>query len=78
MVDNVKELEERCENCIEAMHNTNISTCHDACITLKSVKTEVLPNLYFSVITIIVTDQCDSHASSKTCTSVQGQQLCWW
>ncbi|KAI1782535.1 hypothetical protein LXA43DRAFT_905533 [Ganoderma leucocontextum] len=43
--DKVKELEERRENRLQAVHNTNISACHDARVTLKNVKTE-LENLH--------------------------------
>lgn len=37
----IKELEERRENCLEGTHNTQLAACHDACVTLKKVKTEV-------------------------------------
>ncbi|KAI1796805.1 hypothetical protein LXA43DRAFT_879401 [Ganoderma leucocontextum] len=43
--DKVKELEERRENRVEAVHNTNISACHDARVTLKNIQTE-LENLH--------------------------------
>ena len=37
----VRELEERRENRLEAVHNNNIAACHDARVTLKNIKIEV-------------------------------------
>lgn len=41
--ETVKELEERRENRLEGTHNTQLAACHDACATLKKLKTEVCP-----------------------------------
>ena len=39
--DKVRELEERRENRLEAVHNNNIAACHDARVTLANIKIEV-------------------------------------
>ena len=73
--DKVKQLEERRENRVQAVHNSNISTCHDARVTLKNIKTEVSNTNV--VANMVVTHQRDSHASSRTCTSAQARRPYW-
>ncbi|KAI1792844.1 hypothetical protein LXA43DRAFT_1060225 [Ganoderma leucocontextum] len=43
--EKVQELEERRDNRLEAVHNSNVSACHDARVTLKNIQTE-LENLH--------------------------------